>query len=415
MNLIRLAWSYLKSKPLNTGLNIILLSSGIAVITTLIIFSHQFAEKTTSNSKGIDLVVGAKGSPLQLVLCNVFHIDFPTGNIKLYEAEALASNRMVKKAIPLALGDSYNNFRIIGTDTAYAHLLGVELEQGKWWSEDLEVVAGASVARALQLKLGDTFVSAHGLTDEGDDHQENHYVVVGILAPAQNVADNLLFTNIPSIWRVHQPHEKDSTGQEIHSDILRPSKLVAGADAADSTREITSMLIRYRNPIAALQLPRMINGNTKMQAASPAFESARLYSIVGVGVDVLVGIAATIIFMSALSIFIALYNSLKERRYDMAIMRSMGARRGKLFALVILESVFLTGLGSGIGIVFGHLVVTAFTAWVPAGAQTGFTGSVFYSTEIWLWGASLALGVVCAIIPAVQAYRTDIHKVLSGN
>lgn len=415
MNLLVLAWSYLRSKPFNTALNVILLSTGIGVITTLILFSRQFEEKTSSNSKGIDLVVGAKGSPLQLVLCNVFHIDFPTGNIKLYEGEAVASNRLVKKAIPLALGDSYQNFRIIGTDTSYTHLLGVDLHEGKWWHDNLEVVAGATVATTLHLKIGDTFVSAHGLTNDGDDHQENHYVVVGILAPSNTVADNLLFTNIQGIWHVHESHQVDSTGLEIQHEIKRPSRLVAGADLADSTKEITSMLIRFRNPIAALQLPRMINSNTKMQAASPAFESARLYSIVGVGVDVLVGIASTIIFMSALSIFIALYNSLKERRYDMAIMRSMGARRGRLFSLVILESIFLTGLGSVVGIALGHLVVAGFTTLVPAGAQTGFTAWVLYPTEAWLLLGSLALGVVCALIPAVQAYRTDIHKVLSGN
>lgn len=392
MSLFVLVWSYLKAKPLNTVLNILLLSMGIGVITTLILFNNQFQEKMSENSRGIDLVVGAKGSPLQLVLCSVFHIDFPTGNIRLNEAQMLSKNRMVKKVIPMALGDSYQNFRIVGTDTSYTGLFRAQLKEGQWWSEDLEVVAGSAAAEALKLSVGDTFASAHGLTSDGNSHEENKYKVVGILQPTRAVADNLLFTNISSVWKVHDIHE-----------------------GSDSTREITSLLIKYRNPIAALQLPRMINSHTSMQAASPAFETARLFSILGIGIDVLLGIASTIIIVSALSIFIALYNSLKERRYDMAIMRSMGAGRRRLFTTVVMEGVVLTFTGSVMGIVLGHLLILGFTTMVEEGARTGISGFVFYTEELILLAASVILGVFCSAIPAVQAYRTDIHKVLSGN
>jgi putative ABC transport system permease protein len=392
MSTFVLVWSYLQAKPLNTVLNILLLSMGIGVITTLMLFNNQFREKMSENSRGIDLVVGAKGSPLQLVLCSVFHIDFPTGNIKLRDAEMLSKNRMVKKAIPMALGDSYREFRIVGTDTSYTGLFRARIKEGKWWSEDLEVVAGSSAAEALKLKIGDTFASAHGLTSDGHDHEENLYKVTGILQPTYAVADNLLFTNISSVWKVHDTHE-----------------------ASDSTREITSLLIKFRNPIAALQLPRMINANTSMQAASPAFETARLFSILGIGVDVLLGIASTIIIVSALSIFIALYNSLKERRYDMAIMRSMGAGGSRLFTTVVMEGMALTLTGSVIGILLGHILIFGFTTLVEEGARTGISAFVFYTEELILLGASLVLGVFCSAIPAWQAYRTDIHKVLSGN
>jgi putative ABC transport system permease protein len=392
MNLFVLVWSYLKAKPLNTVLNIVLLSMGIGVITTLLLFNNQFQEKMSDNSKGVDLVVGAKGSPLQLVLCSVFHIDFPTGNIKLTDAQKLSKNRMVKRAIPMALGDSYQSIRIVGTDTSYTGLFKAKIKEGTWWSEDLEVVAGSAAAEVLKLKTGDTFASAHGLTEDGHDHEENLYKVVGILQPTHAVADNLLFTNISSVWKVHDTH-----------------------DAPDSAREITSLLIKYRNPVAALNLPRMINSNTNMQAASPAFETARLFSILGIGVDVLLGIASTIIIVSALSIFIALYNSLKERRYDMAIMRSMGAGRTRLFAAVVMEGMVLTFTGSVIGVLLGHLLIFGFTTLVEEGARTGISAFVFYNEELIMVGASVVLGIFCSAIPAWQAYRTDIHKVLSGN
>ena len=109
MNIFILVWNYLKARPLNTAINILLLSLGIAVITILLLFNRQLEKKINDNAKGIDLVVGAKGSPLQLILCSIFHIDLPTGNIKLAEAERIAKNRLIKLAIPLALGDSYKS------------------------------------------------------------------------------------------------------------------------------------------------------------------------------------------------------------------------------------------------------------------------------------------------------------------
>lgn len=412
MNLLSLVISYLKAKPLSTLLNIVLLSLGIAVITILLLFSNQLKEKISDNTKGIDLVVGAKGSPLQLILCNIFHIDFPTGNIKLSDADRLAKHRLVKSAIPLALGDSYQNFRIIGTNRQYTDLYGAELSEGAWWEMDMEVVVGATAAELLKLKTGDTFESSHGLTKEGSAHEAHPFVVKGILKKTNSVIDNLIFTNISSIWGVH--HEQGGEPHHIDSMVNR-SILVPSAVAGDSTKEITSLLIKYRNPIAALQLPRFINGQTNMQAASPSFEAARLFSILGVGVEAMTGFAYVIIFISALSIFIALYNSLKERQYDLAIMRSMGATRSKLFIATILEGTALTLSGSLFGLALGHGVLYFFGSMIEESQKAGITAAVFYTEEIYLMAGSVVLGIVCSLIPAFQAYRTDIHKVLAGN
>jgi putative ABC transport system permease protein len=413
MNLLKLVISYLKSKPLNTILNIVLLSLGIAVITILLLFSNQLKEKISDNTRGIDLVIGAKGSPLQLILCNIFHIDFPTGNISLPEAERLAKHRLVKNAIPLALGDSYQNFRIVGTTRQYTELYEAELSSGEWWQHNMEVVVGASAAELLKLKPGDTFESAHGLTKEGTAHEAHPFKVKGILKRTGSVIDNLILTSIVSIWQVHEEHGEEE--QHDHDSVSIPSVLVTGADAGDSTKQVTSLLIKYRNPIAAIQLPRFINGYTSMQAASPAFEAARLFSILGVGMEALNGFAYVLIFISALSIFIALYNSLKERQYDLAIMRSMGATKSKLFAATIMEGTTLTLLGGLIGVLLGHGVLYLFVAFVEESQKAGISAAVFYQEEFYLLAGSLVLGVICSLIPAIQAYRTDIHRVLAGN
>lgn len=421
MNIFLLIWNYLKAKPLNTVLNILLFALGIAVIIVLLLSNKQLHQKITENSKGIDLVVGAKGSPLQLILCNIFHIDLPTGNIKLAEAEKISRGRLVKNAIPLALGDSYQAYRIVGTNKAYAALYNADLSQGEWWQQDMEVTVGADVAELTHIKIGDTFTSTHGLNAVGHAHEEQQFIVKGILRRGNNVLDNLILTNVESIWRVHEMHsERDSTAHQDGShesepdSTFTPSHLVPSIRAGDSVKEITSMLIQYRSAMGAIQLPRLINGQTNMQAASPAFETARLFSILGVGIGILEVFAYVLIVISALSIFIALYNSLKERRYDLAIMRSMGASKFKLFLSVITEGITLTLLGSIIGILLAHSVLFILSLSVPQVQKAGITGLVFYPEEWIILAGSLLLGIICSFIPGIQAYRTDISKVLAG-
>ncbi|GCC51474.1 ABC transporter permease [Chryseotalea sanaruensis] len=425
MSVIKLVWNYLLAKPLNTFLNIVLLALGIAVITLLLLFNNQLQENIARNGRGIDLVVGAKGSPLQLILCNIFHIDFPTGNIKLNEAERIAKNRLIKQAIPLALGDSYNGFRIIGTNQQYADLYEMQLQEGVWWKKNLEVTIGSNVATIGKLKIGDAFASAHGMTEGGHSHDAHQFKVVGIMKPSNTVIDNLIFTNVESVWIMHEEHAEGEEADHHHDDEedhhhevaadFKPSVLVPSVSANDSTHEITAMLLDYRSPMGAVQMPRMVNSQSSLQAASPAFETARLFSILGVGVDILMAFAYVLIFISALSIFIALYNSLKERRYDLAIMRSMGASRLKLVFTILLEGMVLTVLGSLLGLALGHCVLALMTNLVEETQKAGITALVFYTEEWILLAGSLLLGLLCAIIPALQAYRTDISKVLAGN
>lgn len=414
MNIVILVWSYLRSRPLNTFINIFLLALGIAVITLLLLFNKQLEERIASNSKGIDLVVGAKGSPLQIILCNIFHIDFPTGNISLREAERIAAHRLVKKAIPLALGDSYGSYRIVGTNLDYPAIYGGVVDEGKWFGEVLEVTIGSNVAAMTGLGNGDHFSSAHGLTEGGHSHDEHQYVVVGVLKPSNSVLDNLILTSVESVWEMHSEHGEEE--EHAHEgEEHEPSRLVPSVEADDSTRQVTSILLEYRNPMAAVQLPRIVNEQTSLQAASPAFETARLYSILGVGVDILMAFAYVLILISALSIFIALYNSLKERKYDLAILRSMGAGRRRLFFSVLLEGMLLTLVGSVVGIMLAHGVIWLLAVSLPAIGRSGLSPWIFYSGEWIILAASLLLGGLCAFIPAVQAYRTDISKVLSGN
>ncbi|MEM8893708.1 MAG: ABC transporter permease [Bacteroidota bacterium] len=431
MNLIVLSWNYIKGQKLNTLLNTLLLGFGIAIIVVLLLVSTQVQDKFTRNAQGIDMVVGAKGSPLQIILCNIFHIDFPTGNIPLEDAIWLSGQRLIAEAIPLALGDSYKTLRIVGTNHKYVEHYGGEVVKGKLWTDDLQVTLGSQAAQTLGLGIGDRFYGEHGMGAGGHVHEEHEYEVVGILSPSGTALDNLILCNVESVWIMHEEEEEESdeepehdhTAEEghdhheeehVHTEdelIDNPFGIKVYHDLEG--KEVTALILKYRGPMAAVQLPRMINARGNLQAASPAFEMARLLSIVGIGVDVVQGFAYLIIFIAGLSVFIALYNSLKERRYDLAIMRSMGASRMKLLFHIILEGMIITFLGGITGFILGHGVVELIGMLTGEGAQVSVTGRIFLYEELLIIVVSFALGVIAALIPAITAYRTDISKVLA--
>ena len=409
MSPLKISWKSIWSKPLSSALNIMLIAFGTGILTILLLASTQISEKLDNNSKDIDLVVGAKGSPLQLILSSIYYIDFPTGNIPLKEAMELAHSPFVKKAVPLAQGDNYEGIRIVGTDSNFVSVYQLKLASGKFWSQDFEVTIGEHVATAQKLKVGDTFFGAHGLTGNADVHQTHAYKVTGILAPQGNVTDNLILTNIASVWKMHDDHEKDEA-QEHGKQADRPDQ----AGAPQEEREITALLIRYRSPMSVVMFPRMVNASTSLQSASPAMESTRLFSLIGVGVDTLQWFALLIMLIAAISVFVNLYNSLKERSYDLAIMRTLGASRGQLFRIVIFEGILLTLAGTLTGIILGHLVLQLIGTYQES-SQARLTGMILLNNEIYLFASGIAIGIFAAIIPAIQAYRSNISKILAKN
>jgi len=405
MNMIKLSWKYLIAKPLNTGLNILLLALGLSIITVLILIQDQFENKMTKDAEGIDLVVGAKGSPLQLILSSVYHIDFPTGNIDMADAINLSKNRLVKNIIPLGMGDNYQGYRIVGTNHDYLELYKAPMAEGAVWDKPFEVVLGNETAAKLGLGVGDTFIGSHGIGSSSHEHDEHPYKITGILVPMGNVLDKLILTSIESVWYTHdEGHDHEKFEKSVSK---------TGFPETDEDREVTSLLVQYRNPIAAVQLPRFINSKSALQAASPSFEISRLFELLGVGVKLIQGLAIVIIIIAGLGIFIALFNSLKERKYDLAVMRTLGASSGQLFLHIVLEGVILTVLGAIVGIVIGHLFLAVLVMQNEQGAISGLTAMVFLVEELWILVYAVLVGIIASLIPAWNAYQTDIAKQLT--
>ncbi|MCK0155837.1 ABC transporter permease [Cellulophaga sp. F20128] len=393
MNLVKLSFKNLVSKPLNALLSLLLLVLSVALVTFMLQLSEQVKGNLDKNIKPVDLVVGAKGSPLQLVLSSVLHIDAPTGNIKLIEAEKLKKSRLIKTAIPVSYGDNYKGVRILGTDSTYFAMYHANLKMGRFFSKSHEVVLGSTSAKKLKLKLGDTFLSSHGLADQSlQEHHGHPFVVVGVLESTGSVVDNLIVTNLESIWDVHGHAEEEHK----HEDL-----------------EITSLLIQFRNPMAMVQLPRYINDKTNMQAALPSLEINRLVRLLGVGVQTIQLIAIAILLVSGLSIFISLLKAIRERRQELALLRTYGATSGQLLWLVLLEGLFL-GL---IGFIFGWLIGRIGLWVIAAYAQDsyGYSLSLGLPTtwEAILLVATLAITALASILASLSVFKLNVSKILS--
>ena len=398
MNLFKISWRNLLDKPLSSFLSGLLMTFGITIISLLLLLGRQLTEQFTKNSKGIDMVLGAKGSPLQLILSSVYQVDAPTGNIPLDEAERLTRNPMIKTAIPLAMGDSYRSFRIVGTNQKYLQHFGATVAQGKPFGADMEVVIGPRVAAVAGLKIGDSFAGSHGLDGNGEAHKEKLYKVVGILSPTNTVADQLILTNVSSIWAIHDHHDEVAGGPDAHVD--------------DVPHDITSMLIKFRNPMG-MMLARGINQNSKLQAALPQIEINRLFELLGVGIENLQKLAIAIMLIAGISVFVSLYNSLKERRYEMALMLSMGATRTQLFGMLLLEGLALALIGFVLGLLLSRVGLLLFANRVESQYHYDLKSLALLPEEWLLLAGAVGVGILAAALPALGIYRMNISRTLA--
>lgn len=393
-----LAWAYLRARPLATVLNIALLALGIATIVALALTLSQLEERMDRDAAGIDLVIGAKGSPLQLILSTVFQVDIPTGNIDLALAERLTKHAHVKQAIPLALGDSYKTFRIVGTDARYLTLYAATLHDGRGWQAPQEVVLGALVARITRLKVGDKFTGSHGLTEGGGHHDEHPYTVVGILKSSGAVIDRVILTSVESIWEVHEHEEGEGAGA-----------------IAKAEKQITAVLIQYATPLAAASFPRRVNASSGLQAAAPAMETARLFNLLGVGISALKGFAVVLMLCAALGIFVGLMNALDEHRADLALLRLLGASPATVFLTIMAQGVVLGLAGVILGTLIGHIGAEWVGLALEKTHRVALSGGIVIREELWVGLGAMAMALLAGLFPAWRAYRNAVPESLSRN
>lgn len=399
---VEIALRNLRVRLVQTGLTVAVVALGVAVALSVLLIAQGVKDGIKRASAPFDMIVGAKGSAMQLVMNTIFLQDIPVGNIPHDLYLLLKTDTRVKSAIPLGLGDNYKGFRIVGTTPDYFEMREkptappyFTLAQGRLYAEGFEVVLGAGVARRLGLKPGDEFTAAHGVVEAleqaEEDHDEAHaqpYKVVGILAPTAGPADLGIYTPIESVWEAH--------GQ---------SHLGEGGD-------VTAVLVRPHGLGGLMRIYQEVNHSREAQAVMPGQVFGQLFALMGQGQRAFTALSYVVLFMAVLTVILSLYGTMAERRREVAVLRSLGARRQTVMQVVLWEVFFIGLTGVGLGAGLGHL--TAFGVGLAVQAQTGVAARpTIYAAELPILMMVLVLCLLWGLVPALSVYRVEVARNLS--
>lgn len=400
MTVFRLLAAFVGRRPVTWVFHAVVLAIAVAVTASVILLERAAADRMQRDLAGIDLVIGAKGSPLQLVMATVFQVDAPTGTIRLAEAQRFATNPMVRQSIPISMGDSVGGVRIVGSTLAYPALYDATLARGSWWTAPMQAVVGAAAADRLHLNVGDTFVGEHGLVPGGERHSASPYRVTGVMRPTGTVVDRLVLTDYRSIWEVHAAHHHGADGDaDDHDD-------------EGGGQEITALLIRYRSALGAVILPNQVKATPDLQPSVPALEAARLNQIAGASADAVQRLGGALLGLSFVGFIVALSAAVLTRRKELALLRALGARPSLLIGVTALEGGLLGVLGGVLGLSIARIGIllvasasaTTYALPIP---PPGFV-------DLSLIGVSLMLGLLGSVGPGLAAARTNVPNVLAG-
>lgn len=425
MSALRVSWGNIKHYLSDSVISILLLAIAVGILSLLFNIENQVQEKLEKNQAGVDLVIGAKGSPLQILLANLYHADHATGNISLKEANMISKHPMVDESIPLAYGDTYKGFRILGTSLDFTALYDAQYASGHHWHEDFQVVLGASVAKKLGLEIGDHFHGSHGEVAE-HVHEGFSYHVHGILKPTGAVVDDLILTTVESVWLVHEEeghdhhdhsaheghHEDEPEEHETHDEHEHHEHGHHDDLEDEEGRELTGLLLKVKGPAALVDLPKLIDEHTQMKAARPGLQVPLLLEKISIGKKVFLVIAIIVALTSALSVFLTLYKGFKKRFKDLVLLRVIGKSRGFIQSTLLGEGLILSSLGFILGLIVSRTALFIINLNMNLSASE-FSLTKIQTVDYYLLPSCLALGLFAALVPAFKSGNIDISKGLN--
>ncbi len=399
---LRIVWRNLTGKPLQSVVTMAILAVAVSLTVTLLLLADGIHQGLTRATEPFDLIVGAKGSPIQLVLNTVLLQDRPIGNIPETLVTELQARPGVATVIPLGFGDNYRGYRIVGTSRAIFHHRQqpaappwLQLAVGKPFAAPFEAVIGAKTARELGLRPGDSFRSVHGLTmqEQGEEHHEHPYRVVGILKPVGGPYDQAILVPLEGIWEVHEDHRLPALQSQIHD------------------HGVTAILVKPKGYADAMRLYQQFQTETRAQLIFPAQVIVQFFAIMGQGEQVLRTIAYAMIAMTLLTVALVIYWSALNHSREQAILRAVGARSGDIFRMIVAEGIALVAVGVLVGLLAGHLGFGALAGSLQR--QTAITIGLAASwQELYLILGTFGFGILASIIPAAATYRVDLVKYL---
>ncbi len=417
MSLWKIVLKNILERKLSATLTVLSIALGVALTISILAVKRESQDRFRQTAFGYELVVGSRGSPTQLVLNTVYHLDVSPGNIP-YETyrQLREEDPRVRMAIPIAVGDHYRGFRIVGTSDQFLTKFEVlpgekfrisgrpfqfcegalqEILSGKSHEEGhshdhgdevFEAVVGSTVSEQAGLKVGSTFVATHGVEEGPAETHEESWKVVGVLAPTGTPADRAIYINLESFF-----------GIEGHS----------------NEGEISAVILKTRGGFAALSLAAELNQRSDVMAVVPAQVVGDLFSIIGTIDQVLLAVSLMVIVVAGISVLVSIYNSMNERRRSIAVMRALGARRRTVWSIIVLESIALCLLGGLVGLFLGHGISAGAAGYLQSEVGVTLSPLSFHREEVFVLAGLLVLGLLAGTIPAWKAYRTDIADGLS--
>lgn len=444
MNLVTIAWKSIRQRWLASSLTALSIALGVALMVAVLVINGVVTRMFNQNATGFQLILGAKGSPMQLVLNTIYFLDRPIENVAYLDYIKLKEKNWVEHAIPFALGDTTadGRFRIVGTipeyfDVEYVPGTKFKLQDGKFIEGTFDAVIGARVSRAYGWKVGQKFPIAHG-GNTGDIHDEK-FTVAGVLAPTGLPLDRAVFIHYDGFYEIpgHGMTKKEAeaeekarrrAGGEIMVQAVGPDDGEADPGQkgkkhepiSDDQKRVTAILVQTKgngpaqqDAIAFLMKP-LINKGAVFQAVNPIEQITKLLrDVVGNIRTMLLVMTVLIIIVSGVGIFVSIYNSMSDRKREIAIMRALGARRQTVFSIIVAEAVLLCAGGGVAGLLLGHVLVFIAGPIVEARSDILIDPWFFESQELIILPALLVLAVIVGLVPALTAYRADVAKGLS--
>jgi putative ABC transport system permease protein len=418
MSLWKVAWRSIRQRALVSALTILSMGLGVALVVAVLVVYGVVYQSFHRGSGGYDLIVGAKGGREQLVLNTVFYLSEPVGNIPYTFYEELTEGKYasdVETAIPVAMGHTYQGFRVVGTvpemftELTYGDNRTYEFAQGENFKAEnhFEGVLGAVAAAKTRLQIGEPFQAVHGTGEGGQTHRQT-FKVVGILAPTGTPMDHAVFVNMRGFQDIHSGESAANHHDEADADH---------DEHGHEHNEITAILVCVpKNRADAGRtdvLARAINDGPVAQAVVPTKVIAELFEgVLGKLQWILLGMAVLTVIEAGIGIMVSIYNSMSDRRHEIAVMRALGASRLTVMAIILMESILLAMMGGGFGLLLGHGAI-----WTCSPLIADWTGVVvgllqFQSVELILIPGLIALASTVGYLPAMAAYRTDVAKSL---
>ncbi|AUQ66166.1 ABC transporter permease [Phaeobacter inhibens] len=407
--ILRLALASLRARALTVGMTI--LAIALSVMLFLGVEKLRIGAKTSfaDTISGTDLIVGARSGSVQLLLYSVFRIGNATNNVTWQSYQEIAARPDVEWIVPISLGDSHRQFRVMGTTQAffdhyqYRQGRALELFSGAGLDDLFDTVIGSDVAATLGYAVGDPIVVAHGLASFAE-HKDQPFRVSGILAKTGTPVDRTVIVSLEAIEAIHVDWAGGARapGQPTPVEEIRQMDLTPKA--------VTAALIGVDSPLRTFTLQRAINEYRQepLLAILPGVALQELWGIVGIAETALMVVSAMVVVTALIGMMATIFSSLNERRREMAIFRAMGARPAVILGLLVLEAVAMAALGAVLGLILMYLVLvvtqpvvdSTFGLWLPTEAPT--------LRDIFVLLAVIVAGAIVSLAPALRAYRLSL-------